>query len=509
MARYNRLIFPAWLLSLSIALGILTGCQKPDWEQFDVESVTGCLGTLNEASEKYYNLLDSDGADAAAQEAVEYLMSQECTDTAGVSPTGYGVWVFFKNGLLGSIRKLPSKQASTLGSQSPQPHLVIADGGETVTEAVLVAPFDDEDYLETEDAVYDILKDRYAMREEVVKLLTNDQVTVNAVIEHVLIPGVLYWVGHGDIFPTGPDSGTYCNGIGLGEWAAAEDMAEKLVESYSSKLETSDFAVVKHDKDDLFYIYILPPFVSKYADLDILEGQTNLSKSLVYISCCCSDYPVESSLKDAFSAAGADFFCGYDWYLSGSFNDDKDREFFESFTDTCTAGEAVTQMGTLTDPIELLGRNTTFTWEGDTLVMLKALINLNKDGTSYECYSVLVDEAEKTSITGWARENGADIDYFMGIITPPSVGPGQYIIGVDDDAGLEWVDYSTGKFFMAGKDMIGVEGVITVECYEPDRISGTFSGTLGWWEGDPDPPRPPDETIQIKDGFFKHTGVRN
>ena len=68
---------------------------------------------------------------------------------------------------------------------------------------------------------------------------------------------------------------------------------------------------------------------------------------------------------------------------------------------------------------------------------------------------------------------------------------------------------SEGKPFIAQKGLTGVNGTITVKRNSDDFLSGLFSGTLGYWTPGLDPSKdPPTETMQIENGFFKHTGLR-
>jgi hypothetical protein len=54
-----------------------------------------------------------------------------------------------------------------------------------------------------------------------------------------------------------------------------------------------------------------------------------------------------------------------------------------------------------------------------------------------------------------------------------------------------------------------VSGTIEAARYDDRVVSGTFSGTLGYWTMGQNPKEdPPSETMEIQNGFFKHVGLR-
>jgi hypothetical protein len=69
--------------------------------------------------------------------------------------------------------------------------------------------------------------------------------------------------------------------------------------------------------------------------------------------------------------------------------------------------------------------------------------------------------------------------------------------------------WTGGKLYIVQKSYVGVSGSIEVDRYDDKVISGRFSGTLGHWTAGQNPEEdPPSETIEVQNGVFKHSGLR-
>lgn len=495
------------LAALAAATLVCTRSTVPDdWSEFTKETVEGCLTELARAEERYLDALDEEGIDAACRAAVDYLMIQPCTDTAGVSPDS-SVWVFFENGMLGTILETTfDTTGAARQAAAPRPDVEVCRGGEASPIAVALEPFGLELPSRAFEEVVRLVDTCYGRTADPMAAYYVSEVTVDRVLGELAAgPGVLYWSGHGQLLP--PERGAEpCCGLLTAESYATRDMAEKVVERYPAKILPGpvgrELAVTIHNRK--YYLVILPAFVAIHADFDQLEGhQTNYKKSIVYLSTCYSAYQQNPALEQAFLDAGADVFCGYDWVVGLNFSDQIDIAFFTALSDTCTAAEALGSVGTRTEPKSRKGRNATFRFSGDSLYMIRAQLNGSKDDEDFHAYHVLATMSGVPAVTGFAGEQG-DIGF-----TVQFPGSGTHVLGVTEDAGVMWYDLSTMKRYVAAENCVGISGTIQVARFDPDILSGTFSGTLGWWApGHNSNEVPPDETIQILDGFFKHTGPR-
>lgn len=496
-------------LFIVAVLLLIAGCRKAvDWEEFDLDSITGSLEALEEAEQRYIDRLESEGLSSAARSAVEYFESQECSDTAGIAPDS-SVWVFFRNGLLGTILVSSFDTTGASACARPEPPLAtVSAGGEVTPEAVLLSPFGAELVFGVEFEVAELVDTCLGGSGGAtqMKQYYMSQVSVEKVKEVLLIgPGVLYWTGHGELIP--PERGAQpCCGLLTGKSYSTRDMAEKLAGEYSGQVGPGgrELAVTRHGGK--YYLTVMPAFVEKHANFDHLEGMGhNQCKGLVYICCCFSACQGNPALEQAFLAAGADVYCGYDWAVTVGFSSEKDLAFYQAATDTCTVGQAFAGAGNRTDPKTLKGRNATYRMSGDTLLMVRAQMRMKRNGESFRGYSVGVTVHDVTSVSCFAGNNlgnGITVNF-------PGSGPGSWDCVAQDDAEIVWTDILAGKAYFVGKDLVGVSGTIEVPRYEADVISGTFSGTLGYWSTGRSPEEePPDETISITDGIFKHTGVR-
>lgn len=209
-------------------------------------------------------------------------------------------------------------------------------------------------------------------------------------------------------------------------------------------------------------------------------------------------------MPDAFLTAGVDCYLGWTDAVYSGFASGLQVSFFENATDTFTIEEAINDIGNTTDPKS-----------GATLVlheyepmMIRAQMTMKKDGGDQFGYSVgvVVDEVTIVScFSGQPRQvpqNGV-------VVHIPGTGPGSWTCETDEDAVIAVTELMTGRLFIVQKDFVGVNGTIDVKTYDEDVISGTFSGTLGYWTLGQDPEEvPPAATTTILNGVFKHIGIR-
>jgi hypothetical protein len=73
---------------------------------------------------------------------------------------------------------------------------------------------------------------------------------------------------------------------------------------------------------------------------------------------------------------------------------------------------------------------------------------------------------------------------------------------------LWWTDINTGRYYYAQKNYLGVSGHIKIDRCAGDIMTGSFSGTLGYWDWVTHNPYadPPEETVTFTKGIIKYTG---
>jgi hypothetical protein len=242
----------------------------------------------------------------------------------------------------------------------------------------------------------------------------------------------------------------------------------------------------------------------------------NRNQSLVYLSSCygaCQSGPQgKRELLQAFLDAGADLACGYDWAVHGGFVLVKDTSFLNHMSDTLTAAEAVRQMGNLTDPSGVDGRQATFQTLGDTLLMLDPLIMGTVGGQAMIARADVHAETSAENpgcveVEGMPRANGhPQLD--ITIIFPPKTGT--YDV-MQSAAAIHWDEYPW-SFTARPGDVGGVSGTVSIDRCDNDFVSGSFSGRLGYWESIPGhypSVNPPDSWITVTNGRFRYSGPIN
>jgi hypothetical protein len=351
-----------------------------------------------------------------------------------------------------------------------------------------------------------MLNDCFGHAEPATDIFINDQVTVSKVANVLASgPGVLFWSGHAAEIPSEPGSAIFSVAFMTGESYGSDAIANKIVNTYKNSTlggtASRELIVVSHKTKH--YLAVLPAFVSSHANFDHMEGSgNNYSKSIVY-ACCCNS--ADYFMLNSFLTAGVEAYLGWNKTVMSDFAGQIHKKYFEAATDTCTASEAYTLCSGSTDPKTGAGLEAYY---GDKNVMIRAQMNLSKDGSDVHGYSVGVITHEATTMNCWTDPDENSKACAV-TITFPGNGPGSFNCNTDDDAVIAVVQLSTAKLFVVEEDLIGVHGTINVKRNTGDFLSGEFSGTLGYWTPDQNPHEvPPSETMDIENGFFKHTGKR-
>jgi len=500
-------------LCLFAATGLLS-CREPspqpsDWYEFTDETVAGCLSALSLAEADYYSQYVASDVDAACQAALERLNAHNSVELAGIAEDST-VWVFFKNGLLGSI--IYESRGPSARAAGPAP-VRISAGGEAAPANVIIAPFTQE-LPGTDPGPIPSWLDRARAADPVgpTEVVRDTQATVDRVKSIFQNgPGVLYWAGHGVLVPldtSGPNS-TVCalvTGEGYSDSAVAVD---RIAVKYRDMVRPGArcLAVVRHRAFGVpprFHLAILPAFVTAYGNFDRYEGQpANLTKSLAYVSCCYS----RIGMSQAFRDKGVDVYWGWDGAAVDDYAEQLDRLMFQLLTDTSTAGEATDSarraLGNSSPPFR--GRRAGFWMDGDSLCMVRAQMRLAVDGAGLRGYKVAVIPGQTVSVAACSTSTTGG--YTMVIVNVPGQSPGTFDCAADDNAVISVTDMGTFVNFIVQKDYQGVSGEITVDRFDADRFVAHFSGTLGHWTSGRNPKQyPPDETMTVTNGLVKYTG---
>lgn len=214
-------------------------------------------------------------------------------------------------------------------------------------------------------------------------------------------------------------------------------------------------------------------------------------------------------MEAAFREVGVDAYCSWTWAPEDSFAQQFDRAMFRMLTDTGLVGEA------LSDVVRCLGDTSPFWWRGrraqfrlfgDSAVMVRSQMTMTAHGSPLHGYSVGVTEGNGYSAACFTGAVMRQADYRVSVNFP---GAGTWDCLVADDAEIVWLELATTKLFHVGDGCVGVSGTITVDQLDEELAHGTFSGTLGYWVPPHDPSKvPPDEVLNVTEGFFKRSGRR-
>ncbi len=498
-----------YLLVVFLFAGLLLFCSKSptdgesgDSTNTDLETVTRYVTALGSADSLYLTLLDTQDRNAAVAAAIQYLQSLSYVTEAGMSPDS-SVYVFYENGLLGCIYNPNLGTRPESGKFLSRPSSEYG-GGEATGISYALLPFASEFGDASEMEVVDRINTCFGSDEPVTDVIKNEQVTVPKIADVLeSSPGVLFWSGHGAMVPTAPGSGQFTVSLVSGESYTSSAIANTIISNYKDKALGNSREIVVIAHKGRHYLSVLPLFISRYADLDNLEGMgSNATKSIVYM-CCCSS--ADADMANSFIDAGAEAYFGWDSPVSVAFASQTHKRFFKEVTDTCTAGEAYDLCSTGADPWKGARLKSFY---GDRDVMVRAEAKMCKDGEDLRGYSVAVINDEATIVAGWVDIQDDSKTCSFEVSFPP-FGPGTYNCQTDDDVVIGIVKMSSAKAYFVEKGLNGVSGTITVTRSRDDFVSGKFSGTLGYWGPGLDSSKdPPTETLQITNGFFKHTGKR-
>jgi hypothetical protein len=497
------------LAALAAATLVCKQSDVPDdWSEFTEETVKGSLDALAAADSVYRAVMTSQGVPAAAELARARLDAHASVAAVGIARDS-SVTAFFANGLVGTICELDRGTRDSLDTAPLTQGTVHSAAGEVIASAVVLTPFAHAWGTVAEDMVADLLDTCFGGLGGATERVSDAAVSVDKVREVLTAgPGVLLWSSHGALIFK--DTVNWDDWVALltGESYGSEAMAQRIVNNYSGGARASggDRELVVAMVEGRPYLAVTPKFVTKYGNFNYMEGMGhNATKSIVY-ACCCHSGLTTGGLPAAFQLAGADIYLGWSREVKALFAAQRQVLFFRNATDTCTATQAYYGIGNVTDP-----------WHGAQLlcypfdtVMIRSQMRFSKDGTPLHGYSVGVALASGvTTVNCFASPPFQEPQYGV-TVHFPGAGPGSWNCTAQEDAEIFVFDYTQGgKWYVVQKDFVGVSGSIEAARYDADVTSGRFSGTLGHWTTSQDPEKdPPDETIEIQNGIFKYTGLR-
>lgn len=504
---------------LGVATCVLLTCHTgpTDWTAFNRNTVEQNLATLDSATTIYQSHLAAGDTDAA-QQAWTFLLSQPGVDTASISPDST-VWAFFSDGLLAGLGDfLAGVSDSARSEPAPIQEVKAQVGGELASVVHYILPFDLE--LPGTKASADAIKAR--LKEDLnwdqSETFLGGQVTIGLARSQIESgSSVLFWSGHGTLVPPAPGADVV-PALLLGAKYNRKAAAEEAVTGSAGYLNPGPgkprLAVIfEYAKNHTFGIEILPAFIRAYGNFDKFEDLPNYNhdKTIVYLSCCFSAYGGPSGSNRemflAFQDAGADVVCGWTWAVSDDFAQDKDETFFREMGDTCFPYEAKALMGNLTDPNGHYGGHAIFKVVGDSYVMLRTVMQGEKDGTLLRAPQPGASgTSEQTSVSSLLHAKGGTDPVGQIVVTYPHASPGQFDCETDEYAVITWSDFASSKAYFVAKGCKGVSGSINIGRSESDIIIGSFSGELGYWGTNPPGDSQPTEVVSFANGIMKYTG---
>ncbi len=487
-------------------MALIMFCHQPvRWDEMNQRTVEENLLALTTAEHIYLQHLNTGDLATAAREAAITLQNSPGVDTVIISPDS-SVWAYFTNGLIAGICE--QTLGTTARNHRPAPLPVLTtSGGAVGPEPEILVPFADElpGTALAATAVLTTCQNTYTLR--TARLWQNSDVTVLRV-KNLLqdAHSLLYWTGHGTLISPVPGelpAAALVTGRPYNRQEMAAAVAGELNEYARAGAGGPLIALTAHQGQ--FYPVILPAFITRYARFDKSEP---MWKAMVYISACFSAYQPNPLLEQAFRNAGADLFCGYDWAVSDDFSCDLDTTFIKALADTCLPLEALTGIAQVTDPNPYFGRNASFRIRGDTLVMLRHILDVRCQGTPLRSCLVTATLGNHPNLQAPLAAPG-DTGISRQITIGFPAAPGEYNIQQTDDAFLCFMDTEQGRIYWIAPGYVGVGGNITIHRITDDLITGHFSGVAGYWAPGSNPQTdPPAATINLTAGTIKHTGLR-
>lgn len=496
--------------ALAVTVSLLAiSCRRPfDWTALDQRTVEQNLGSLLIAEDAYLTQLATGDISAAATAALSSLLGQPGVDTATISPDST-VWAIFENGLVAGIceRIFVTTAGGCAPVRNQLPTVVGSSGGAVGPGPRIFAPFADE-LLGTALATYDVwemCRRCYILRDA--EFWTNAAVTVQRVKAQLRdARSLFFWTGHGCLvssLPGSPPAAALLTGRSYSQREMAAAIAGELKADAQIGEQGPRLAFTAHGRR--FYPAILPSFIRAYGRF---ENSEPYWKTIAYVTACFSAYQTNPELEQAFRDAGADLFCGYDWAVHDMFAYHLDTTFIGALADTCLPLEALARADCVTDPDPALGRNASFKISGDTLVMLRHVLDARRDGIGFRAGAVVATGGGQTNIQGAVIMEGDSTPAGQVTVVCPG-STGSYEIQTCDAAAVFFVDARESRMYTAMKDYVGTGGSIEIDRWAGDMIAGRFSGVLGFWAPGLIPTRDqPTAVITLTDGHIKHTGWR-
>lgn len=483
-----------------------------DWSEFTEATIKGSLTALASAESLYIDIANTSGIDSACAAAVRFLIEQPGVDSAGIEEDST-VWAEFTNGMSGSIVETTWGKDGESLFYLPRPETPVRSqgGGEATPSCVILVPFSTELPGTNPGPITNWLDTVFGGPSPATEVVKDAAVTVDKVKEVLRTgTGMLIWAGHGFLRNASLGSTDKVCALMTGEsYSEAERAAGVIKTKYGDQFTLGSRVLTVVSHRGLWYLAILPGFVTAHGNFDVLEGfGVNQCKSLAYISCCYS----LRGMREAFMGKGVDVYWGWTWAADDSFAGEMDREMFRLLTDTCTAGEATEatrgSMG-YNSPSFYRGRRARFYMAGDSAVMVRARMDFDRDGSPQHGYSVaIMMTSGVTTVNCFASQPFQEPQYGV-TVHFPGAGPGSWNCNTDDDALIGVTAIASGKLYLVQKDYVGVNGTVEVDRYDDKVVSGRFSGKLGWWSiGQKPDEDPPSETMEIQNGIFKHAGLR-
>ena len=495
----------AFAVGTALSVAGLSCNQGPvNYDKFEQRTLEANLAAIDSATSVYFTQLAAGDTSAAVQQARGVLLAQPGVEAVSVSPDST-IWAFFSSGLLAGTGVLRRALGAALEPAEPNSSVEASSGGEVGDFTHYVLPFDQElpCTRKAADAIKGIFKRHLGWDND--ETFTGAQVDLGLVLG-LIKPGnsVLFWSGHGTIAPESV-GGYNVSSLILGKPYAQRQMAEATAKQYAGYLNPGPGqkaqVAIYEDSVHRFYHVVLPEFIRANGDFNGSESlPINQTRTIVYLSCCYSGC---YGLALAFSDAGADVVYAYSDRVSDNWSCEKDTTVFKALSDTCLTQES-DYAGPLSDP-STGARLMRF---GDTLVTLRAICTVNRDGDTLRASLVQgMRDGSGSGINAILCPDGSDEVAANVMIGFPGDQPGLFNCTSDENATIYWTDAGTGYTYTVMKNYVGVNGTISVDRCRSDAITGHFHGKLGWWDFGKDPEKePPTDTIALRDGVFKFTG---
>jgi hypothetical protein len=509
------------LAAVSVFAVVVPGCKLGpiNYDAFEKRTIEDNLAAIDSAGSIYATQLSSASTSAASLAAQAFLLTQPGVADVGISADS-SVWAFFTSGLLagtGDVRL--DTTGSFRAGPARTPQVRAQGGGELGAFTHYVLPNNTElpATQRAADAIRDIfLRELDWDNEEIFK---GGEVDLGVALGLISAgSGVLFWSGHGMLVRRDTGNPHDDPGLELGKTYTRQAMANAAVQQYAGYLnpgpgQQRQAAVVHFAGNPAFYVVVLPEFIRAHGHFDVAETLPNYNfcKTLVYLSCCYSafqdyrdPYP---PLLHAFREAGADVVCGWNWQVGDDFSCGADTAFLKAMADTCFPQEAEWTMGENHDPVERRHGHAYFMRDSDSMVLLRAVCQVEKDHELFRPLSTMAYRGGSSGLTGLLHVKGSTdlaANLQLGF---PSNSPGTFDCSTTDNASIIWMDVDAGRNYYVMKDFVGVSGTIKVDRCRSDAVTGSFSGTLGWWDAGRNPQEEsPSATITLDHGIFKYTG---